>query len=90
MEDLLFGQTSENGAGMDEYMGVAGLKTPLYPYQRRSAATMIQREVQPAQMLDPRLQVYRGPTGQEYYYDRLEGSLVREKRLYSEACGGMS
>lgn len=89
MEDILFVETGENGAGSDEYMGVIGLKTPLYPYQRRSAAAMIRREVQPSQMLDPRLQAYRGPTGQEYYYDRLEGSLVCEKKLYSEACGGM-
>ncbi|KAL2003628.1 hypothetical protein VTN02DRAFT_3012 [Thermoascus thermophilus] len=89
MEGILFGETGENGAGSDESMGVIGLKTPLYPYQRRSAAAMIRREVQPSQMLDPRLQAYRGPTGQEYYYDRLEGSLVREKRLYSEACGGI-
>ncbi|KAL2821936.1 P-loop containing nucleoside triphosphate hydrolase protein [Aspergillus granulosus] len=71
------------------YTGVLGLKTPLYPYQRRSAATMIQREVQPHQMLDPRLQVCTGPTGQEYYYDRETGNIVREKRLYSEAPGGI-
>lgn len=67
---------------------VVGLKTPLYPYQRRSAATMIQREAQPAQMLDPRLQPCHTPDGQDYYYDKEEGSIVREKRLYSEPCGG--
>ncbi|KAL4919995.1 P-loop containing nucleoside triphosphate hydrolase protein [Aspergillus aurantiobrunneus] len=72
-----------------EVTGILGLKTPLYPYQRRSAATMVQREVQPHQMLDPRLQPCMSPTGQNYYYDREKGSIVREKKMYSEACGGI-
>src|SRR5699024_6054037 len=29
------------------------------------------------------------PTGQQYYYDREKGSIVREKKMYSEACGGI-
>ncbi|KAE8146007.1 P-loop containing nucleoside triphosphate hydrolase protein [Aspergillus avenaceus] len=68
---------------------IMGLKTPLYPYQGRSAAAMVQREVQPAPMLDPRLQAYNTPTGQEYYYDKEEGTIVREKKMYSEARGGI-
>ncbi|PYH45255.1 DEAD/DEAH box helicase [Aspergillus saccharolyticus JOP 1030-1] len=79
----------EAGGPGQEYSGVLGLKTPLYPYQRRSAAMMVQREAQPAQMLDPRLEVRRSPTGEEYYYDKEEGRIVREKRMYSEACGGI-
>ncbi|KAL4932744.1 DEAD/DEAH box helicase [Aspergillus undulatus] len=71
------------------FTGVLGLKTPLYPYQRRSAATMIQREVQPHQMLDPRLQPCTSPTGQVYYYDKEQGRILREKRTYSEARGGI-
>jgi hypothetical protein len=77
MEDLLEGEDV-----------ILGLKTPLYPYQRRSAAAMVQREAQPAMVLDPRLQAWKSPTGLEYYYDKEDGSIVREKRLYSEACGG--
>ncbi|KAH1738744.1 hypothetical protein KXV68_001900 [Aspergillus fumigatus] len=69
--------------------GVEGLKTPLYPYQRRSAAFMVQREAQPAQMLDPRLQLFKAPNGREYYYDEEEGTIYKEKKLYSEACGGI-
>jgi hypothetical protein len=49
---------------------------------------MVQREAQPAQMLDPRLQPCRTPTGVEYYYDKEDGIIVREKSMYSEACGG--
>lgn len=77
-----------SGGGQD-YSAVAGLKTTLYPYQRRSAAMMVQREAQPARMLDPRLQAYRNPLGQEYFYDKEEGNVFREKKLYSEACGGI-
>ncbi|CAG8384128.1 unnamed protein product [Penicillium salamii] len=68
---------------------VQGLKTALYPYQRRSAATMVQREAQPAMVLDPRLQAVEGPTGTRFYYDKVEGTLLKGKRLYSEACGGI-
>lgn len=78
MEDLL----------SDDDFSEFGLKTRLHPYQRRSAATIVQREVQPAQVLDPRLQAYRTPTGKEYYYDREDGCVFLEKALYSEACGG--
>ncbi|KAJ9201044.1 hypothetical protein DTO164E3_3793 [Paecilomyces variotii] len=88
MEDLLSTTDPLDGQPYG-YSHVVGLKTPLHPYQRRSAATMVQREAQPAQTLDPRLQAYKCPTGGEYYYDKEEGSIVREKRLYSEACGGI-
>jgi len=72
----------------DDDFSEFGLKTQLHPYQRRSAAVMVQREVQPAQVLDPRLQAYRTPTGKEYYYDREDAFISLEKALYSEACGG--
>ncbi|KAL4752827.1 hypothetical protein BDW72DRAFT_211180 [Aspergillus terricola var. indicus] len=91
MQDLLF-TTASDGNEVEKgqtYTGVLGLKTPLYPYQRRSAATMIQREVQPYQMLDPRLQSCLSPTGQKYYYDKEKGKIVRERTMYSEACGGI-
>ncbi|KAJ5662770.1 hypothetical protein N7462_011696 [Penicillium macrosclerotiorum] len=73
----------------DEDFSDLGLKTRLYPYQRRSAATMIQREAQPAQMLDPRLQECKSPTGAVYYYDKEDAHLTLDKVLYSEACGGI-
>ena len=88
MEELLSVVPGGDISGQD-YLAVAGLKTALYPYQRRSAAMMVQREAQPARMLDPRLQAYRNPLGQEYFYDKEEGSIVREKKMYSEACGGI-
>jgi len=66
-----------------------GLKTRLYPYQWRSAAMMIQREVSPAHMLDPRLETLIGPTGRQSYLDREACILYSERSEYEEACGGV-
>ena len=72
----------------DEDFSEYGLKTPLYPYQRHSAAMMVQREVQPARMLDPRLQACSSPTGIEYYFDKEDGWITLQKEMYDEAVGG--
>ena len=66
-----------------------GLRTKLYPYQRRTVASMVKREVQPERALDPRLQSLKGPTGQIFYYDRETGVLLRDQRTYDEARGGI-
>ena len=66
-----------------------GLRTKLYPYQRRTIASMIKREVEPKRALDPRLQSLEGPTGQFFYYDRETGVLLRDQRTYEEARGGI-
>lgn len=66
-----------------------GLSTKLYPYQRRTVASMVKREVQPERALDPRFQSLQGPTGQVFYYDRETGVLLRDQRTYDEARGGI-
>ena len=66
-----------------------GLRTKLYPYQKRTVATMIKREVEPERVLDPRFQSLEGPTGQPFYYDRETGVLLRDQRTYEEARGGI-
>lgn len=68
---------------------VRGLRSQLYPFQRRSAATMIMREVQPSRSLDPRIELYVGPTGLRFYYDQASGVLLRDRRDYEEVCGGI-
>ena len=68
---------------------VGGLKTPLYPYQRRSAATMIRREAEPAKSLDPRLEAFKGPKGNTLYYDKETMALLKDERTYEEARGGI-
>ena len=72
-----------------EYDELRGLRTKLYPYQRRTVASMIKREVEPERALDPRLQLLEGPTEQPFYYDRETGVLLRDQRTYEEARGGI-
>jgi hypothetical protein len=68
---------------------VRGLKTDLYPFQRRSAATMIAREVQPSRSLDPRVEPFLGPTGLKFYFDQVTGVLLRHRQEYEDVCGGI-
>lgn len=68
---------------------VSGLKTELHLYQRRSAAQMIERETQPARMRDPRLEAYKGPTGRDFYFNRLRCHLLAESPTYDETRGGI-
>lgn len=77
------------GRLLDSIENLEGLKTILYPYQRRSAAMMIQREACPARVLDPRLEKVIGPAGSSYYYDKETGVLLRSKREYEEPRGGI-
>ncbi len=74
---------------LKDLVPVPGLKTTLYPYQRRSAAMMIRREVEPARTLDPRFESFKNPVGRVFYYDRLSGVVLREQRVYEEARGGI-
>lgn len=66
-----------------------GLNTRLYPYQKRTVATMIKREVEPDRALDPRFQPLKSPSGQPLYYDNVTTTLLRDRREYSEVCGGI-
>ncbi|KAI9777307.1 MAG: hypothetical protein M1835_005265 [Candelina submexicana] len=68
---------------------VQGLKTRLYPYQRRAAAMMLQREANPGLGLDPRLQECVAPDGSTFYYDKEGCSIFRTSRCYESARGGI-
>ncbi|KAL8788121.1 MAG: hypothetical protein Q9213_001879 [Squamulea squamosa] len=70
-------------------MNIPGLRTSLYAYQRRSAALMIRREIQPIRSLDPRLEEIESPAGGKSFYDRTTGLLYRHPRHYDEAKGGI-
>lgn len=74
---------------LDTSHTVPGLNTLLYPYQGRSAATMIRREAEPARILDPRLEALEGPVGNTFYYDKQTKLLLRDKRTYEEPRGGI-
>lgn len=68
---------------------VCGLRTSLYPYQRRSAAAMVRREAKPVKSLDPRFETFVGPVGNTLYYDMETVTLLRDQRTYEEARGGI-
>lgn len=68
---------------------IEGLKTTMYNYQRRSAAMMLQREVQPGQTLDPRLKCLEDQRGAKWYCELDTGSCRAEARTYEAARGGI-
>ncbi|KAL2134519.1 hypothetical protein VTI74DRAFT_11563 [Chaetomium olivicolor] len=68
---------------------INGLTTELYPYQRRSAALMLQRESRKQQVLDPRLVKVADQHGAPWYYDAVSGTCLREPRYYDAPCGGI-
>lgn len=74
---------------LDEDKRLDGLQTDLYSYQKRSAATMVRRETQPAHVLDPRLEAFEGPEGDSFYYDQETGVFLRDERTYEQARGGI-
>lgn len=64
-----------------------GLKSSLYPYQRRSAGLMLQRESVANLVLDPRLEPRTAPDGSTYYFAPRDVLFYRNPRYY-EACRG--
>ncbi|KAK4987984.1 hypothetical protein LTR66_007445 [Elasticomyces elasticus] len=74
---------------LDQKNSVIGLKTQLYPYQRRSAGLMLQRESSQQLMLDPRLERRIAPDGRAYYYGARDLTFLRESRWYPSCNGGI-
>ncbi|KAI9730642.1 MAG: hypothetical protein M1818_008124 [Claussenomyces sp. TS43310] len=68
---------------------IEGMTTKMLPYQRRSAAMMLQREAQPGQIIDPRLRRPIDLTGKPWFCDIATGSVLREPRMYEAARGGI-
>lgn len=66
-----------------------GLKTRLYPYQRRSAAFMLQRESESRKYLDPRLERRTSPDGSIYYYCAREFTFLLNPIFYEAGKGGI-
>ncbi|KAK3498681.1 hypothetical protein B0T13DRAFT_488737 [Neurospora crassa] len=69
---------------------VLGLKTTLYPFQCRSAASMVQRESQTEPVPDPRLpKRYVDHLGKTYYVDPIAQIIVIDLAYYDSVCGGI-
>ncbi len=65
------------------------LKTELYPYQRRAAAVMLQREACSELLLDPRLEPRMTPTGERYYYHAKDVEFYRNPNFFESLHGGI-
>ncbi|KAK0867525.1 hypothetical protein LTS02_004086 [Friedmanniomyces endolithicus] len=74
---------------LDSASVLPGLKTVLYPYQRRSAGMMLQRESVAYLQLDPRLEQREAPDGSIYYYGARDFVFLRQPRYYEAARGGI-
>ena len=68
---------------------VAGLKTCLYPYQRRSAGAMMHREAASRIDLDVRLEQRSAADGTLYYYSPREMQFLKEPKYQEAARGGI-
>ncbi|KAI5466346.1 P-loop containing nucleoside triphosphate hydrolase protein [Mariannaea sp. PMI_226] len=68
---------------------VPGLRTQLYEYQRRSAALMLQKEISPGHVLDPRLLHVLDQNGSSWYLDPVAGTVLIEPRYYDGVSGGI-
>ncbi|KAK5112138.1 hypothetical protein LTR62_004481 [Meristemomyces frigidus] len=72
---------------LDPHSILPGLKTVLYPYQRRSAGLMLQREAVVAPILDPRLDMRTAPDGSTFYYGAKDLLFLRHP-AYIDSCRG--
>ncbi|RYP51242.1 hypothetical protein DL768_003401 [Monosporascus sp. mg162] len=68
---------------------LTGLQSRLYPYQSESAATMLQREMEPGRIVDPRLRPSLDQAGKPWYYDTVAGLVLREPTYYDAPRGGV-
>lgn len=74
---------------LESTLPVRGLSATLYPYQRRSAAAMLQKETAPRLELDPRLEVRVAANGQEFFYGARDLTFLKEPRMYDTVQGGI-
>ena len=68
---------------------VPGLTSTLYPYQRRSAAVMLEKESNFGRSVDPRLVAALDQQGNTWYYDEAAGTVLKEPRYYDGISGGI-
>lgn len=74
---------------LDSQDELLGLRTTLYPYQRRSAGQMLQRECEDKLELDPRLEERIALDGSVYYYAPWDVAFFRSPRFFESCRGGI-
>ncbi|GAM86506.1 hypothetical protein ANO11243_045200 [Dothideomycetidae sp. 11243] len=70
-------------------ISIEGLKTSLYPYQRRTAAFMLQRESESRKYLDPRFEARTAPDGSKFFYCARDFLFFRYPVMYEAGKGGI-
>ena len=68
---------------------LAGMRTDLYPYQQRTVALMLEQESTVQLKVDPRLEIRHGPTGEKFYFDPRELSILKQPRYFETIKGGI-
>ncbi|PPJ53397.1 hypothetical protein CBER1_00917 [Cercospora berteroae] len=68
---------------------ITGMKTSLYPFQRRSAGSMMQRESAPRLMLDMRLESRTAADGFQFYYSPRDMQFLKEPKYQEAPRGGI-
>lgn len=76
LEDLLAGD-------------VPGLRTKMFPYQRRAAGAMLHRESVEQSDIDPRLEKRVAPSGMVFWYSPRDAEFLREPRYFERCRGGI-
>ncbi len=71
------------------YDAVPGLKTQLYPYQKRSVAVMLSREEDPTKSADQRKPQYTDLDRNTFHMDVFDGTVTQDPHLYNEPRGGI-
>ncbi|KAK4506780.1 hypothetical protein PRZ48_000513 [Zasmidium cellare] len=74
---------------LDCSSNIRGLKTALYPYQRRSAGAMVHRECVSRMELDPRYEERIAPDGSRFYYNARDLDFPRDAPLQQSCQGGI-
>ncbi|KAI5370373.1 Putative helicase, P-loop containing nucleoside triphosphate hydrolase [Septoria linicola] len=74
---------------LDLNHAVAGLRTSLHPYQRRSAGAMMHRELAPKSKLDVRLEERRAVDGSTFYFSPREMKFFKEQKFQEAPSGGI-
>lgn len=86
-----FSSSPQGQAAMTDILedAVPGIKTKLYPYQKRSVASMLRREEDPDKSQDARKPQYLDIESSTFFMDVFDGIVVRHPQLYVEPRGGI-
>ncbi|TDL24898.1 hypothetical protein BD410DRAFT_851421 [Rickenella mellea] len=68
---------------------IPGMRSHLYPYQRESVATMLEKEGRALVIPDPLYTPIKGIDGRDFYYQPATMEILREQPMSSQSRGGI-